>query len=315
MGPTWKKLVKETIERQSGSLAALPKLVFDPAYFEEQHHGRRIFKPRTDAELIRLGHPLMQRAIGALRRRMWDGKGMTRWTLEGCTLPQAIHEVLLLHMFLEVTNEFREVAHQEVIIVPFEIRGYRLHQLDVELWSQIKTLPRFPLTSQELATWVPIMRDRWPEHQQQIRDMLARHRNRYRQEFTRRMQLRYKEEARLTQTVFHERLRELEQQQRPGHIKAMLRDVEEQRKRLLQPVLFTELEREREQQQQSLQELEWELQAIDYLERMKQLVTAEQQRIMEQVLPKRYALATVDLQPLVLEYVIRSTGNTGKERW
>src|SRR5207244_8880820 len=110
---------------------------------------------------------------------------------------------------------------------------------------------------------------------QQIREVLAQRRNGYRQEFTRRMQMRYREEARLTQTVFHERLRELEQQQRPGHIKAMLSDVEEQRKRLLQPVLFAELQLDQEQQQQSLQELEWELRAIDYLERMKQLVTAE----------------------------------------
>lgn len=43
--------LKETIERQSGSLVGLPKLVFDPAYFEEQHGARRIFKPRNDAEL------------------------------------------------------------------------------------------------------------------------------------------------------------------------------------------------------------------------------------------------------------------------
>src|SRR5262249_37950488 len=145
---------------------------------------------------------------------------------------------------------------------------------------QIKSLSRFPLAQQELATWVPIVRDRWPEHQRQVRDVLMQRRTEYRQEFSRRMQQRYREEARLTQTVFGERLRELEQQQRPGHIKAMLRDIEEQRKRLLQPVLFTELQLEQEQQQQSLQELEWEYHAIDYIERIKRLVIAEQQRIM-----------------------------------
>ncbi len=105
----------------------------------------------------------------------------------------------------------------------------------------------------------------------------------------------------------------MEQQQRPAYIKAMLRDIEEQRKRLMQPALFEELQSEREQQL-SLQELEWELHAKDYIERMKQMVMAEQQRIIEKVLPKRYALATVDLQPLAIEYVIRSTGNPGKER-
>ena len=138
--PTWKKLVKETIERQSGSLVGLPKLVFDPAYFEEEHNGRRIYKPRTDAELIRLGHPLMQRAIGVLRRRMWDSKGMSRWTLEGCALPPSLKEVLLLHLLLEVTNNFREVAHQEVIHLPFEVRGYHLHPLEQDLWARLESL-------------------------------------------------------------------------------------------------------------------------------------------------------------------------------
>ena len=312
--PTWKKLVKETIERRNDALAALPKLVFDPLYFEEQRNGRRIFKPRNDAELIRLGHPLMQRAIGVLRRRMWDGQGMTRWTLESCALPYAIHELLLLHLFLEVTNEFREVAHQEVFTFPFEVRGYRLQQVDAELWAQVQSLPRFPLSSQELGQWIPVVRDRWPEHRHQIRDLLVQQRNQYRQEFTRRMQQRYREETRFTKAVFDVRMRELEQQQRPGHIRAMLREIEEQRKRLLQPVLFSELLVEQEQQQQLLQESEWELHAIDYIDRMKRMVIAEQQRILEQVLPKRYALATVDVQPLAIEYLIRGA-RTGKERF
>jgi superfamily II DNA or RNA helicase len=310
--PTWKKLVKETIERQNDALTALPKLVFDPLYFEERHNGRRIFKPRTDAELIRLGHPLMQRAIGVLRRRMWDGQGMTRWTEEGCALPSQIQELLLLHMFLEVTNAFREVAHQEVMVVPFEIRGNRLYHLDSGLWAQVNPLPRFPLTSQELGKHVPLVRERWPEHQRQIRDLLVQQRNDYRQEFAARMQQRYREEVRATKAIFDERLRELEQQQKPNHLKAMHREIEEQRKKLLQPVLFSELLLEQQQQLRLLDEAEWELHAIDYLDQMKQMVSAEQQRMLEYVLPKRYALATVDVQPLAIEYLIRSTGNTGR---
>src|SRR5258708_28678362 len=112
------------------------------------------------------------------------------------------------------------------------------------------------------------------------------------------MQQRRKEEASTAQATFSERLRELEQQQKPQYIKSMLREIEEQRKRRLQPVLFAELQQEQEQQQQSLQALEWELHAVDHIERMRQSVRDEQTRILEKVLPKRYALATVDLQPL-----------------
>ena len=77
----------------------------------------------------------------------------------------------------------------------------------------------------------------------------------------------------------------------------------------LQPALFTEIQQEH---QQRLQQLEWDL-AHTYLERMKALVLSEQQRTLEQVLPRRYALATVDLQPLAVEYIVRSTGYAGKE--
>jgi ERCC4-related helicase len=308
--PTWKKLVRETIERQSGSLIGLPKLVFDPASFEERHNGRRIFKPRTDAELIRLGHPLMQRAIGVLRRRMWDSKDMTRWTLEGSMLPGFLKEVLLLHLYLEVTNEFREVAHQEVIQVPFEVRGYHLHPLEQDLWARLESLPRTPLAQQDLHIWTEMVRDQWDEHQRQIRTLLTEQREHYHQEFAQRMQQRLQEEIRAETAAFQERLQELERQKQPRYLEALQQEIEKQRKRLLQPALFTEIQQEH---QQRLQQLEWDL-AHTYLERMKALVLGEQQRILEQVLPKRYALATVDLQPLAVEYIVRSAGHAGKEQ-
>lgn len=308
--PTWKKLVKETIERQSDSLVGLPKLVFDPAYFEEEHNGRRIYKPRTDAELIRLGHPLMQRAIGVLRRRMWDSKGMSRWTLEGCLLPPSLKEVLLLHLHLEVTNEFREVAHQEVFHLPFEVRGYHLHPLELDLWARLESLPRTPLAQQELHAWTETVRDQWHEHQRQIRTLITEQREQYRQEFAQRMHQRLQEEIRVEKATFQERLQELERQKQPRYLEALQQEINKQRKRLLQPALFTEIQQEH---QQRLQHLEWDL-AHTYLERMKALVLSEQQRTLEQVLPKRYALATVDLQPLAIEYIVRSTDLAGKEQ-
>ena len=307
--PTWKKLVKETIERQSGSLVGLPKLVFDPAYFEERHGGRRIFKPRTDAELIRLGHPLMQRAIGVLRRRMWDGKGMTRWTVEACPLPASLKEVLLLHLLLEVTNEFREVAHQEVLHLPFEVRGYHLHPLEQDLWTRLELLPRTPLAPQELHTWAETVRDQWHEHGRQLRALISERRDQYRWAFAQRMRERLQEEVRAETAVFQERLRELERQKQPRYLEALQQEIDKQRRRLLQPALFPEIEQE---QRQRLQQLEWDL-AHSYLERMKALVLTEQKRILEQVLPRRYALATVDLQPLAVEYLVRGAGHAGKE--
>jgi len=312
---TWKKLVKETIERQNGSSFSLPKLVFDPAYFEEWHDGRCIFKPRIDAELIRLGHPLIQRAIGVLRRRMWDGKGLHRWTLQHSELPAGTNVVLLLPLFLEVTNQFREVAHQEMLLCPFEVRGYRLYPLEPALWDELKRLPRFSLEEDELEQHTQRIHDWWLEHRTVIRDFILQKGTAYQQDFTQRMQQRFQEEHRHEQSIFTGRVKELEQQKQPAHVRALQRELERQKQKIQkmhqQPALFADLEAERQQKQteaeQLTKELEFTLYVSNYVDRMKDLVTREQERILTKVLPRRYALATVDVQPLAVEYLVRST--------
>ncbi len=298
--PTWKKLVKETIERPDG---ALPKLVFDPGYFEEVHQGRRIFKPRTDAELIRLGHPLMQRALGSLRRRLWDGEGMTRWTIQSCYLPPRTHDLLLLSLFVEVTNQFREVAHQEVVLLPFEIYGYTLIPVNTDLWRELKHKKRFDLSAQELKSHIPRLRDLWTAHEHFIRELVKQKRDDYRVEFARRMRERLQDETRREREAFKERLAELERQKQPAYLQRMQREIERQRQKLLQPALFEEERQEQLLAQRHLEEMEWELEHT-YIERMKQLVIREQERVLQKVLPRRYALATVDVQPLAVEYVV-----------
>jgi superfamily II DNA or RNA helicase len=301
---TWKKLVKETIERPDG---ALPKLAFDPAYFEEVHQGRRIFKPRTDAELIRLGHPLMQRALGVLRRRLWDTEGMTRWTIQSCALPPRSPDLLLLHLSLEVTNQFREVAHQEIILLPFEVHGYTLNPVQPELWTRLERLPRSALSGRELEEYIPRVRDWWSAHERFIRDLVRQQREASRVEFAQRMRARLQYEKQREQAAFKERLRELERQREPARLRQLRREAERQRLKLVQPALFDEVRQEQLLEQQRLEEMEWELEHT-YIERMKQLVVREQERVLEKVLPRRYALATVDVQPLAVEYIVHHSG-------
>ncbi len=301
----WKKLVKETIERQTSAVTGLPKLVFDPGYFEVVHNGRRIFKPRVDAELIRLAHPLMQRAIGVLRRQMWESKGLTRWTIQSCPLPRGAHDILLLHLYVEIMNEFRETAHQEIVSLPFEVHGYELEPLEPELWTQVKPLPRHDLSAEELREQVPRLRKLWSEHQHFIRALVLKKRDEYREEFTRRMQQRYQQEKAWEESIFTARLLELDRQKQPAALRALQNEIERQRRKLLQPALIPEVRQEQLQEQQRLQELEWQLEH-NHIERMKDLVIKEQQRVLKQVLPKRYALATVDVQPLALEYLVRT---------
>ncbi len=318
---SWKKLVKETLERQSGNAYALPKLVFNPEYFE--HGSRHIFKPRTDAVLIRLGHPLMQRALGVLRRRLWDNKGLFRWTVQGCSLPRGMHSILVLNLFLEVTNQFREVAHQEVITIPFDVKGNRLTDLPQRLWDTVKVYPRYTFEGDEFARQTDHVREFWLHHQDQIRNHIFVLRGQVQQDFEQRMQLRYDEEYVREQAVFAARLQELDRQREPKQLEALRQESEREQKKLrkimqerLQPTLLPEFDIERLQKQtqsmQRIRELDFDMErAVEHIARMKDVVERERARVLEHVLPKRYALAAVDLQPLTIEYIVNSTG---KER-
>ena len=79
-----------------------------------------------------------------------------------------------------MTNEFREVAHQEVLHLPFEVRGYHLHPLEQDLWARLELLPRTPLAQQQLNTWTETVRDQWHEHGRQLRALISERRDQFR---------------------------------------------------------------------------------------------------------------------------------------
>jgi hypothetical protein len=317
--PTWKKLIRETLERRDRSAAGLRKLVFDPGYFEKRNpeSGLLVFKPRTDRELIRLGHPLMQRALGTLRRKMWERKGdrtdLARWTVRGYDdLPHNTWAVLLVHLFLEVTNDFREVAHQEVLRHAFEVRAGLLIPYDNQLADALHN--SFELPNELKDTFVPRLRELWLEHDPQIRQLIQQEYERYRKECSEAMRQRHKEEEDFEKHVFAERLKELEQMKTPRELRKLRRESEALEKRIKKlqeaPYLFEEFEQERlqelEQAEERKEEKEWEMQAVNYIDSMKELVRKEQERILQKVLPRRYTLASVDIQPLTVEYIVRA---------
>jgi SNF2 family DNA or RNA helicase len=298
--PAWKKLVKESIEIRKGpQQGSLPKLVFDPAYFENYENGRKIYRQRTDTALIRLGHPLMRRALWTLRRQLWDPKDLSRWTVEAVRLPAGIEQVLVLHLMLEVTNELREVAHQEIIVAPFQVSGDHITPMLDDLWKELTHLERRPLEPVAVSAWVKNIVDQWISHEGQIREFIKDRRSVYEEEFEQRMATRLKEETASERERFRSRLKEL--QNEPRWLERQRKEFERQRQRLMQPLLFAE---QQAVEEQKLRDIEWEL-MHNHIEQMKQLLERERQRMLDVVLPKRFTLASLDLQPLTVEYLVR----------
>ncbi|GLV59816.1 helicase SNF2 family protein [Dictyobacter sp. S3.2.2.5] len=317
---SWKKLVDETIMQEEGHVHRLPKLVFDPSYFEVTEHSRRIFKPRKDAVLIRLGHPLMHRALGSLRRHLWDDKGVYRWTVQGAELPVGLNEALILHMQIEITNEFREVVHQEIVPVGFTVRGSHLISMDNNLRQQIQSCSHHPFSDTTFDQQIDHVREHWDDHLTILRSLIQTMRTQYQQDFTVRMQTRLKEERQREEKRFASRLRELERLQQTQHIETLKREWNvsisekvrlEQENQQLSFLPEVEITRQQEliTQNHKIKALEFDMeQALQHFKQLQYAITLEKERVITKMLPKRYTLATVDVQPLTIEYLVRSTG-------
>lgn len=302
--PAWKKLIRETLEIKKGKLAgSLPKLVFDPGYFEVTENNRTIFRQRPDTALIRLGHPIMRRSVATLKRCMWEEGKLARWTIEKSPLPRGIDEILVLHLMLEATNSLKEVIHAEIITVPFQVLGDRLTTIDENLWRQVEPLNRYELAPAKLSKWQATVADQWLSHSSRIKDYVAEQKKEFEKQFQSNMGIYLKQALDYENKRFQSRQKELTQRQNQGKSGKVYKELEKQRQRLQQIALLPEIQAEEEQR---LCDLEWQAYHSDTA-RLKRLLESEQKRMLEGVLPKRYELAWIDLQPLAIEYVIRDS--------
>jgi superfamily II DNA or RNA helicase len=297
--PAWKALVDETLRIRKGDLqGALPKVTFDAVALEVVEEGRRVFRPRPDTVLLRLGHPVMRRALGTLRRRMWDdgGGGLTRWTVVEGGVPDGVTTLLLVHVLLTATNPLHEVAHAEVVPLAFDVRGADLVALDS---TKVPLREGRPVTEGRLATLLPNLRTRWLDHREIVEESLATLRQERTRTLEKRLAVLLKEETAREREKFATRKKELQSRRLPKAIDRLRQEAEQTEQRLVQsPLLFREMQEEEERR---LREIQWEVhralqdQLLTYLER-------EEERVLTKVLPRRFALARLDVQPVAVEY-------------
>jgi hypothetical protein len=176
------------------------------------------------------------------------------------------------------------------------------------------------LSSQDYWQQVDRVRERWPEHRDQLCNFVLIEREKYQRYFEQRVQQRMQDEYKREQGNFDARIQELERQKTPRYLRELEQAYERQARMVKKygqqahmPSLFPEINIE---WQQAQREAERQLQAIAFdkeqaeahIIRMKNVVERERKRVLERVLPERYTLATVDLQPLTIEYIVPSSG-------
>ena len=290
--PGWRDVIDESVRRPAPGGASggpMPRLAFSPEPFIERLGRLSVFQPRRDALLMHLAHPMMQRALGVLTRRRYPGgpSEVSRWTVRQGDVPDGADAVVLLSIEELGVNELRETFHRWVRTVALPVREGELGV----------PLQHVPARSRRGACEVDDSnrRERAGEIIEEVSAVLRAWLREYRDELTRRLASQLRVDGEAARGREDERYR-----QRQGEVSALIerstlarltREVEQLRHRARQGQLFDEADRLAEMER-SIEEKQEELaRRQHHYEEIREQLQRERTRILEHLLPARFAMA------------------------
>ncbi len=126
--------------------------------------------------------------------------------------------------------------------------------------------------------------------------------NEMKADFDKRLKEYFSIEKTARKSEFDNRIKEIEKQKHPKAIERLIKQRDEQRKRLSHGILFADIQAEEEQK---LKDIEWNL-INTHVEQLRELLSREKERVVNGVLPKRFTLESINIYPLAVEYIVRS---------
>ena len=299
--PGWRDVIDESVRRPAHAgpgmpvsvggpnTGPMPRLAFSSEPFIERLGRLSVFQPRRDALLVHLAHPMMQRALGVLTRRRYPGGSseVSRWTVRLGDVPDGADAVVLLSIEELGVNELRETFHRWVRTVALPVR-------DGEPGAP---LPHVPARSRRGACAVenPDQRERAGEIMEEASAGLRAWLRTYRDALTARLASQLRVDGEAARGREDERYR-----QRQGEVSALIErstlarlasEIEQLRERGRQGQLFDEAGRLAEMER-SIEEKREELARRQrHYEEIRGQLQRERTRILEHLLPARYAMA------------------------
>lgn len=318
--PTWRHSVEEAFRGPGNRpLATLPRLSFDEHYFEDEVDGRLLFRPRPATVLVRLAHPIIRRSLATLRNQLWGSDTqrsgaaarLSRWTVAsaGPDLPE--EAVLVVWALLTATNHLREPLHEELLALPYVPAAERLHALDSDLWGEVARMPLAALPDRELRRWQEYLQEWWQDYRKIIRSDLVGRRERDEKRLTAWLAAWKKREADRETNAFAVRMKELEQGRDVREVtrvqQRLIRAMDRARQMTFDVEENAIRQAEVRRLQQELEQATFALQT-SHLNALRSRLDRDRERILTQVIPQRFSLAHLDLQPVAVELRVRSYG-------
>jgi superfamily II DNA or RNA helicase len=285
----WQAVVDDSLRlpAQKGVSGAMPWLVFDNSFFIHHLNGRPVFRPSPDTVLLHLGHPLLRQSLNAFARLRFPGgqndfQPPSRWVVTRGQVPAGIEAMVLLTVEEMAINELRETFHHWT-------RTLALPVQDGGLGGALPYLgPHHGQPGQLSSADLPAARELWDEVEDEVKALITQHRTELTSILRQELKVAFEQARSHEKDAFEQRIREVAALQKAQSIEKLKREIEEQRAASIQQQLFDDADALAEKR---LRDLEDELkrrqnQFGDLQERL----SAEKTRILDKVLPRRFAL-------------------------
>jgi superfamily II DNA or RNA helicase len=294
--PEYKQLIDDSVLISRGAQqGALPKITFDTAVFETLINGRKIYRNKPDTILLRLNHPLMKRLVGLFERHMWgeDSSKISRWTV--VQRVEAKAPVVEISCLYQATNELREILHSDIITFTYDGQTNSIHK-------QIDSIERDQLSESLINEIRPTIAQFWMDHSGFIQSSLEAEKAKLQTNIISAAQDSLSDALKVEEEAFKNRKKYLREQKGVRALEKLRAKIEDQERRILQQSLFVE---DQEASERILRESRWQLEEHEKrIETMLDYVQREEKRTLTQIIPKRFSVVHVDLQPVAVRVIM-----------
>lgn len=291
-----KQLVNESLLISRGSLqGSLPKVTFDTTVFEKEINGRKIFRSKPDTVLLRLNHPLMKWLLGSFEKYMWgeDSGDISRWTIDKGDSGNKLIEIKCL---LQATNSLRESLYTNIITMYYNPETQTFEELTEYNYNFTA------LSSQEISENREMIMDLWVDHNNRIVSLIKEEKKNRENRLTEKADASLQLALEMEKEGFKKRKEYLRSQKGQRALNKLRAEIENQERKLQQRSLFVE---EDEAQERILQEQRWQLAEHEKrIDLILEYVNREEKRMLNYILPNRYKIANVDLQPVGVKIIL-----------
>lgn len=308
---TWGDLVDDFLRITNGPrLGALPGLLFDSRLLIRTVEGRPVFTPRPDAQLMHLGHPLFHRSLQLLSQARFPGsqRSSSRWSVRVGQVPEGADALILLTVEELAVNELRETFHHWVRTIAFPISGGALGEALPHRPASAWACPSSPSPT---AADIRGARDLWDEVEQDVKRWLSDAAAQITGRLTKALAADGAGAAERERTLFQSRQGELSQLIEQATTQRLTREVADLQAERTQIGLFETADRVREIDRSIAAKEEEVARRRAHYEELRGQLAVERDRVLQRVLPKRFALrGEAQVFPVAVE--IRLAGRNPK---